>query len=187
MKREGMSVRLRFEVFKRDGFRCVYCGATPIDKPLHADHVVPVAEGGETIASNLVTACSDCNLGKAAVPLDRTRLAVRKPTQADKDQARQILEYLAIQREVERAKTKAVEVLAQRWEEVVGPLSQDMFNHLPNVMRDWPLDRIEEAMHIVARKMGTADEDEFNPYMATQQARYFHGVLRTWRTQKGKA
>jgi 5-methylcytosine-specific restriction endonuclease McrA len=31
---------------------------------LHADHVVPVAAGGETTEVNLVTACETCNLGK---------------------------------------------------------------------------------------------------------------------------
>lgn len=68
-KRVPVSPRLRFEVFKRDNFRCVYCGAASPGVLLHADHVNPVADGGETVLDNLVTACAACNGGKGSVPL----------------------------------------------------------------------------------------------------------------------
>ena len=32
---------------------------------LHVDHVVPLAAGGATAEDNLLTACDECNLGKA--------------------------------------------------------------------------------------------------------------------------
>jgi 5-methylcytosine-specific restriction endonuclease McrA len=32
---------------------------------LHVDHLVPLAHGGTTTADNLLTACEECNLGKA--------------------------------------------------------------------------------------------------------------------------
>lgn len=68
--RQAIPKRLRFEVFKRDAFRCVYCGATPSDTVLlECDHVEPVAEGGPTEMDNLVTACRNCNRGKGAVSL----------------------------------------------------------------------------------------------------------------------
>ena len=176
----NISKRTRFEIFKRDGFRCVYCGATPLQKPLHVDHVVPQAEGGASKPSNLVTACADCNLGKAAVPLEQKRFAPKIATQADKDHAQQILEYLAIQREVEAAKTKVADVVADRWEEVIGPLSQEMYSRLAGHLSRWPLAKLEEAMQITGRKMGTVG-GEFNTYWATKQAKYFHGILRRWR------
>lgn len=68
-KRKDVRPRLRFEVFKRDGFACVYCGAGAPGVILHADHVDPVALGGEDDIENLVTACAKCNQGKGAVPL----------------------------------------------------------------------------------------------------------------------
>lgn len=68
-KREPISKRLRFEILKRDGFACRYCGATAPGVVLEIDHVVAVADGGETTAGNLVTACFECNRGKSAVPL----------------------------------------------------------------------------------------------------------------------
>lgn len=69
MARKAISKKLRFEVFKRDYFRCQYCGATPPNVILHVDHINPVAEGGENNIDNLVTACAPCNLGKSATPL----------------------------------------------------------------------------------------------------------------------
>lgn len=64
MKRKAISTKTRFEIFKRDGFVCQYCGAHPPQAILHVDHIVPVVEGGDNEQSNLVTACSCCNLGK---------------------------------------------------------------------------------------------------------------------------
>lgn len=176
----AVSTRTRFEVFKRDGFRCVYCGGTPLQRPLHVDHVVPLAEGGGNEPSNLVTACADCNLGKGPVPLERKKLATPIATEADHDHAQQILEYLAIQRQVEGAKQKVADVLAERWEEVIGPLSQEMADRLGGHLSRWPIEKLEEAMQITARKMSTVGR-EFEPYRATQQAKYFHGILRRWR------
>jgi len=71
-KRKGLSKRKRFEVFKRDGFTCVYCGRKPPQVMLQADHVLAVAAGGGDETHNLVTSCSECNLGKSDRPLTDT-------------------------------------------------------------------------------------------------------------------
>ncbi len=54
----------RFEIFKRDGFTCQYCGNRPPDVILEVDHVHPVSKGGTSEPLNLVTSCFDCNRGK---------------------------------------------------------------------------------------------------------------------------
>ena len=62
-----ISLRLRFSVFLRDGFRCTACGKSPMTHPgteLHCDHILPWSKGGKTIINNLKTLCSQCNLGK---------------------------------------------------------------------------------------------------------------------------
>lgn len=59
----------RFEILMRDGFTCRYCGRKPPAVELEVDHVVPRARGGGNGPSNLVTACTECNLGKGALPL----------------------------------------------------------------------------------------------------------------------
>lgn len=53
---------LREQVFKRDGWRCVYCGTDT--GTLECDHVHPVALGGRHDLANLATACFACNRNK---------------------------------------------------------------------------------------------------------------------------
>lgn len=55
------TVLTRENVFKRDGFKCQYCGTS---KELTIDHLVPKAKGGKTSWNNLVTACKKCNSRK---------------------------------------------------------------------------------------------------------------------------
>ena len=64
--REGLSKKVRFDVFKRDAFTCQYCGSTPPSVVLEVDHIHPVAHGGKNSTDNLITACFDCNRGKGA-------------------------------------------------------------------------------------------------------------------------
>ena len=59
---------LRHEVFKRDNYTCVECGARKDDgATLHIDHKIPVSKGGTDELDNLQTLCSDCNLNKSDV------------------------------------------------------------------------------------------------------------------------
>jgi hypothetical protein len=65
----------RFLVFRRDGFRCVYCGKSAADgdalDAFHVDHFIPWSECRKTDVKNLVTACRECNLGKSNGILQR--------------------------------------------------------------------------------------------------------------------
>jgi 5-methylcytosine-specific restriction endonuclease McrA len=51
----------RFNVFLRDRFSCQYCGS---HDDLTFDHLLPRSRGGHTTWSNVVAACSPCNLRK---------------------------------------------------------------------------------------------------------------------------
>lgn len=64
--KRSLSLKVRFAVFARDGWRCVYCGKTAADSVLHVDHRTSVANGGSDSMENLATACEECNLGKGA-------------------------------------------------------------------------------------------------------------------------
>jgi hypothetical protein len=64
------SLRLRFQVLKRDNFSCVKCGASPAKDQnivLNIDHIKPWSKGGITEISNLQTLCQGCNLGKSNI------------------------------------------------------------------------------------------------------------------------
>lgn len=79
LERKPLSKSTRFKVFNRDGFICQYCGQQPPKVVLEVDHIVPVAGGGSNHLENLITACFDCNRGKAArgletpAPMDATQ------------------------------------------------------------------------------------------------------------------
>lgn len=69
VRRRDITLGIRYDVLRRDRFRCVICGATPASNSgceLHVDHITPVAHGGMTIIENLRTLCRNCNLGKGA-------------------------------------------------------------------------------------------------------------------------
>ncbi|MBL4870574.1 MAG: HNH endonuclease [Robiginitomaculum sp.] len=51
----------RFNLFLRDGFKCVYCQSP---KDLTFDHVIPKRLGGQTNWKNIVAACTKCNFKK---------------------------------------------------------------------------------------------------------------------------
>jgi len=67
--------------FIRDNFTCQKCGYHQMreDRPwlpdisnLEADHIIPLAKGGETEMSNLQTLCRECNRKKGiSMPVDR--------------------------------------------------------------------------------------------------------------------
>lgn len=66
LERAKMTDSLRYEIFKRDNFRCQICGSTAQDGvKLHVDHIVPISKGGLTVESNLRTLCDRCNMGKS--------------------------------------------------------------------------------------------------------------------------
>jgi hypothetical protein len=57
---------LRDRIFRRDGFRCVYCGNVFPGEQLSLDHVQPRMRGGDNSEGNLVTACHACNTRKGS-------------------------------------------------------------------------------------------------------------------------
>lgn len=64
-ERQKMTPALRYKILTRDGHRCRCCGNTvSTGAVLHVDHIVAVANGGETHPANLQTLCSCCNIGK---------------------------------------------------------------------------------------------------------------------------
>ena len=54
----------RTAIFRRDGFRCVYCANVFAYDQLTIDHVQPLVKQGDNSPGNLVTACIPCNTRK---------------------------------------------------------------------------------------------------------------------------
>ena len=127
-KRKQISKKARFEVFKRDGFTCQYCGAHPPQVLLHVDHIIPVAAGGLNDQDNLITTCEPCNQGKGARSLDSVpaTLAERATETAEREaQIAGYAEVMAAQRE---------RILDQAWD--VATIFTDAFRK-DSFRRDW--------------------------------------------------
>lgn len=55
----------KINVCLRDGFSCQYCGIRLPLSQLEYEHVVPRHQGGKTVWTNIVMACTTCNSKKA--------------------------------------------------------------------------------------------------------------------------
>jgi 5-methylcytosine-specific restriction endonuclease McrA len=62
--RSALPLKVRWEVLKRDDYRCVKCGRRPLEVELQVDHIQPRSGGGTNELSNLQTLCLPCNQGK---------------------------------------------------------------------------------------------------------------------------
>lgn len=91
--RKPLTKKLRFDVFKRDGFCCQYCGKTPPGVVLEIDHIHPVSEGGGNGIDNLITACFDCNRGKGAGLLGVAPLSIAEKAEMLAEKAEQLKAY----------------------------------------------------------------------------------------------
>ncbi len=69
----------RFNVFLRDRFTCQYCGEPRPSHDLTFDHLVPRSRGGRTTWTNVVTACSTCNLLKGNRLPQESEMYPRQP------------------------------------------------------------------------------------------------------------
>jgi len=169
----ALSVRTRFEVFKRDEFTCRYCGRTTPEVVLEADHVVPICEGGSDDPINLVTSCWECNRGKAGVPLQQVIVGEDPHDRAVMllERERQLREYNEILREIRLRKEQEAEQLLNYWCEELGlaDVSKTDWRWLLGELERTPAERIREAM-LIAMSRGM-----------WKDWRYVGAIVRNWR------
>lgn len=65
----------RQNIFRRDKFKCVYCGENVKNK-LTIDHVIPKSKGGKNTWQNLVTCCKSCNIKKDNKTLEEVEMSL---------------------------------------------------------------------------------------------------------------
>ena len=66
VERGKVSNKMRFAIYKRDGYRCRICGRTQNSTFLEVDHIYPIAKGGKSTYENLQTLCHNCNVKKGS-------------------------------------------------------------------------------------------------------------------------
>lgn len=139
MKRKKLSQRTRFEVFKRDRFKCQYCGASAPDVLLEVDHIVAVANGGDDGLLNLVTACESCNAGKSAVPLADSSTVKRQLAQVrNLAERREQLEMLVKWRDgLQSLEEEKVAIVVAKVNERLAPMKHFLNEECIARVRSW--------------------------------------------------
>jgi hypothetical protein len=164
--RKAIGKKLRFDVFKRDGFICAYCGATPPTVVLHVDHIHPVAEGGTNDIDNLITSCQPCNIGKGANLLSKIPDGLKEKAAFIQEQEAQIKGYQKILREkkirIEDEAYQISQILKNDW----TPNNQD-FISIKNFVEKLGYFEVEEAAEIASSKFS---------YNLTRTFKYFCGI-----------
>lgn len=104
----SLSKKTRFEIFKRDGFTCQYCGEHPPSIVLEVDHIIPVSKKGTDDFDNLITSCFDCNRGKSNKELSTMPQSTVEKTEQMVEKEAQYLEYKKVVAKIKRRTKKEV-------------------------------------------------------------------------------
>lgn len=180
-KRKVISKKTRFEVFKRDGFVCQYCGAHPPAVILEPDHINPVCNGGGNDMDNLVTYCFDCNRGKSGNLLTVVPKSLKDKATEIQEREDQITGY----REIMQASIDRIE--DDMWR-VADALYHEA--SVKGTRRDWLqsikmfLTKIDYYEVLDAAEIARANK----PYSDRQRFAYFCGIC--WnkvRSQSGQS
>jgi len=205
-KRDGLSKKTRFEVFKRDSFTCQYCGEKAPEVILHVDHIVAAANGGGDSLTNLITSCVDCNLGKGARALsDDSALQKQRRQLEELNERRLQLEMMAEWRQgLEGLEKSKVDMVADKiaaaffyenctvseygrlqiakWlrkfsmEEVLNAIDISAEQYLVFENNEVENDSQEKAFGYIPRICGARRVQKVKPYMP--DVYYVRGILR---------
>lgn len=152
-KRKPLSKKIRFEVFKRDSFKCQYCGRSAPEVVLHVDHIKPVAEGGTNDIMNLITACAECNLGKGKRKLSDSSVIEKQRKQLEElNERREQLEMLVEWKKgLDELGDREVEIIVERISDETGtPCSLTAAGEktAKGWIKKYPLEEILNAVEI---------------------------------------
>lgn len=114
-KRKGIGNTKRFEIFKRDGFSCQYCGRTPPVAILELDHITPVSKGGDNDPLNLITSCFECNRGKRDHSLTSVPESLKSQVDTERERRAQIELYNEFLMEIRSKQIKDIEDVGYYW------------------------------------------------------------------------
>lgn len=180
----NISKRMRFEVFKRDGFACQYCGQQPPKVLLEVDHVNPKSKGGPDDINNLITACADCNRGKSDVSLKKIPATLSKNVEIIKEKEDQLREYnkaLSKIRKREDASIESVEAIFTEY--FPGYVLNQQFCDMPlrRFVQELPQIVVEDAMRQACHYMKSVH----GPDAREDGIRYFCGIC--WKKVRGES
>lgn len=153
-KRKTITKQTRFEVFKRDSFKCVYCGEAAPRVVLHIDHIQPVSKGGTNDLINLVTSCFECNMGKSNRLLsDDSAVQKQKSQLDDLQERREQLEMMMQWREgLSDLGDQEIEIAKKEWRRITETyyLSDNGVASLKKLVKKFGLQPVLDSMQKAA-------------------------------------
>jgi hypothetical protein len=172
----AISKKIRFEVFKRDGFQCAYCGKTPPEVTLEVDHIEPKSKGGKDGIENLITACFDCNRGKKDIPLDKIPNKLQDNIEILKAKEEQLREYRKFVKSIRARINKDIDLVQDEFQKYFEgyAFSDDFRISVKEFLSAMEFYQVIDAMNIACLRM----DDQ------GQAIKYFCGIC--WNTIKGK-
>lgn len=170
----SVSKKDRFEIFKRDGFKCVYCGRQPPDVMLELEHIIAKSKGVTDSLDNYCTSCFDCNRGKGAIPFNAIPPSIEERLsflQAKLEELRAMESQSEVAKQLRQKKMTIIAHLVNFWKESFDddPTPQTitmMFNRLKWI----DLTTMRGLIETCAFKMREKSK--------TSIAKYMSGILR---------
>lgn len=178
----SLSVRTRFEVFKRDDFTCRYCGRKSPEVVLQVDHITPRAAGGSDDVMNLATSCWECNSGKSDVPLDRVITGEDPESRSIEllERERQVREYNRVLADERERREDETWRLVGYWNDELGITGEDRqrigkpdYYWLMTTLKWCPFEVIRNFMDLALARG------------YTRNMRWVGACVRNWRTENG--
>lgn len=173
----SLSKKVRFEIFKRDGFTCQYCGQTPPKIVLEVDHIKPKSKNGKDDKNNLITACFDCNRGKSNILLTEITPTIKKNLDILNEKHDQLIAFERLQKRIRTKQLKDCQKVSDLYTKFF-PKYELSDNFRDRSVRDFieklGLYEVLDSMGIAYSKINDSDE----------VIRYFCGIC--WSKIKGK-
>lgn len=153
--RKSITKKSRFEVFKRDSFKCQYCGASAPDVILHVDHIHPVSKGGDNDITNLITSCFDCNMGKKHRLLNDKTVIAKQKAQLDEinEKRLQLEQMLKWRKELQSIEKTTLKVAVDEWHQMIDgyQLNEVGEDKLSKLINKFGLNNVLDAMQIASK------------------------------------
>jgi len=152
----ALSKRRRFEVFKRDGFKCAYCGGTPPNVMLEVVHIIPKSKGGTDDINNLITACFDCNRGKSNIPIGQLPEKVSANLEKAKRIEEQTLAYYKFLNKLKRKREKECKEVEDVFKLTYPDkklTARFIITSVKRFLKHLPVEEVKEAMAIATERI----------------------------------
>lgn len=169
-RRKAISKKTRFEVFKRDGFTCQYCGRMAPDVVLEVDHINPVANGGDNDIMNLVTSCRDCNRGKGKRKLSnkdeiKAQQAQLKELSKKREQLQMLIEWRKELESIEDMQIDMVQDVFSKFSKTA--LTDSGRSSIANYIKKYGVNEVCEAVKIYIESYYDGGSNKFSKSFST--------------------